>query len=111
MKFGTLKRFSEDTCPHIVSRTVAKVNFTHLVVMLNKEIIFLDVFCLFGGRNVTIFFKEKSACVVLENNIGRYCVTLCLKEMTCPKDITQFIIHCNKFEFCRTFLVEFVFVQ
>ena len=59
---------------------------------------------------IQLFFNGKNAHVVLENNIGRYCVTLCLKEMTCPKDITQFIIHCDKFGFCRTFSVEFLFV-
>jgi hypothetical protein len=74
MKFGTLKRFSEDNCPDIVSRTVAKVNFTHLVVMLNEEIFCLDVFCSFGARNMTIFLRGKSAHVVLENNISRYSV-------------------------------------
>jgi hypothetical protein len=95
MKFGTLKRFSKDIHPHIVSRTVAKVNFTILIVMLNEEIFCLNVFCSCVARNVTVFFKGKSAHVFLENNIGRYRVALCLKEMTCPKDITQFIIHCN----------------
>ncbi len=107
MKFGTLKRFSEDIHPHIVSRTVAKVNFTCLVVMLNEEIFFLDVFCSFGAQSPTVFFKGKCVHVVLEDNIGRYRVAFCLKEMTCPKDVIQFIIYCNKFGSCRTFSVEF----
>ncbi len=104
MKFGTLKRFSEDIHPHIVSRTAVKVNFTHLVVMLNEEIFCLDMFSSFGTRNVTCFFKGKSAHIVLENNIGRYHVAFCFKKMTCPQKITQFII-CRKSLDCVDFLV------
>ncbi len=90
--------------------SVGQFNFTCLVVMLNEEIFGLDVFCLLGARNTTIFFTGKSAHAVLENNISGYPVALCIKEMMCPKDNTQFIIHSDKFGFRGTFSVEFVFV-
>jgi hypothetical protein len=106
-KFCSLKRFSKDIRPHIVSGAVAKIIFTCLVVMLNEEIFGLDVLCLFGAR----CFKGKSAHVVPENNIGRYHVALCFKEMTCQEDIAQFIIHCNKLGFCGTFVLSFCLIN
>jgi hypothetical protein len=59
MKFSTLKRFSKDIRPHIVSGAVAEINFTCLVVILNEKICGLDEFCLFGAINTTVFLKGR----------------------------------------------------
>ena len=52
--------------------------------MLDEEIFGFDVFCSFGARNTAIYLKRKSAHVVLVNNVGRDCVSLCFKEMSGP---------------------------
>jgi len=53
---------------------------------------------------------RKSAHVFLVDNLGRDCVALRFKKTACPKDISGFIVYCDKFIFCEAFSIEFVFV-
>jgi hypothetical protein len=67
--------------------------------MSNIEVFGLDVLSAFWTRDITILGKGKFAHIILKDDISWYSVTLGLKKMACPKDITRFIIEPNEFTF------------
>ncbi len=51
--------------------------------MVYEEIFFLNVFCTFETRHITILGQGEGAHIVLVNNIGLNFVTLGLEELLC----------------------------
>ena len=65
--------------------------------MFDKEIFRLDVFGAFRTGDIPVFSEGESTHVVLINDICLDCISLSLKEVSCPKYITDFIEKPNEF--------------
>ncbi len=68
-----------------------------------------NVFSSFGTGDVTVLGKGKGAHIILEDDIGRDRITLSLKEIACPKDVSGFVVETNEFTFSRAFCRDFLF--
>ena len=60
--------------------------------MTNKKIFCLDVFGAFRTGDIAVFSQGKSAHIVLIDDVGFDFVALGFEEMTCPEDVTNFVV-------------------
>jgi hypothetical protein len=107
-ELGTLKGFRKDIRPHLFSGTILKVEVSSVVIMTNEKVFCLDVFGAFRTGDISVFSQGKSAHIVLIDDVGFDFVTLGFEKMTCPEDITNFVIKADEFAFTRTFGRDFV---
>jgi hypothetical protein len=69
------------------------------VKVVYEEIFFLNVFCTFETRHITILGQGEGAHIVLVNNVDLNFVTLGLKELTLPKNVAIFVIQSDNLAF------------
>ena len=71
--------------------------------MTNKEVFGFNMFGTFRAGDIAILCQRESTHMVLIDYIGVDLVALGFEELSCPEDISDFIIQTNDFAFARAF--------
>ncbi len=106
---STLFWFGVDVGPHLLGGAVDEHNFALVNFVFDVEILYLNVFSVFGAAGHTVSLEEDCAHIVLLDQRRFHVVALLRKEVSGPKDIGQGVIHPDEFRLRRAFCVNFLF--
>ena len=83
-------------------------DLTLIDLVLDKEILYLDMFGPFLATRLTIHFEQHCAHVILIDEQRLHFEAMLNHEVTCPKNVSQRIVNSNKLSFGGTLRVDFL---
>ena len=93
----SLQGLGQDVSPHLFGGAIFEIDIMGVVTILDEEVFRADVLSAARAGDTAVLFQRKRAHVVLEDNVGFDGISLGLKEIMHPEDVTEFIVDGDQF--------------